>query len=377
MFDRLASWARRAGRAHDRQRRHSLIAIVCSFSVAANIGAGETTAIASVETVASGLVYPWGIDFFPNGDAIVSEMVGRIQIFRKGWATRSEVAGLPKVRNFFDVAVYPDFARSPWIYFAYSTVEEGGVELRVMRGQLHGDELGQLELVFRVAPTWPPPFSGGRLLFLDSQTLLLSVGDRVGDHSAAQDEAQLFGKIIRIPISSSAAVDGISPGQPVGYQVYSLGHRNVQGLAIDPLTGAIWASEHGPIGGDELNRIELGANYGWPMVSSGQGLPSQSRAAPEVLFRQPGFVWEAAVAPSGIAAYVNNGSKPAHTEILIATLRGTSLRRLKAGEGGRFEEQVLLTEFQQRLRDVSVDSNGAIYVLTDSPQGKVLRIRLH
>lgn len=211
--------------------------------------ARHATADSSMEMVADGLVYPWSIELLPSGGALVSEMVGRIQIFGQDWQSRFEVSGVPTVLNLFDIAVHPDYESNSLIYFSYSAATDDGVCFRVMRANLHDNTLEQLEIVMEVAATSPPPFSGGRLLFLDAETLLVSVGDKVGNLSGAQDPQQLFGKTVAVTTVKGKAAR-TSSSEPIGRaRVFSLGHRNIQGLARDPISGAIWASEHGPIGG--------------------------------------------------------------------------------------------------------------------------------
>jgi glucose/arabinose dehydrogenase len=343
---------------------------------------------------ATGLVKPWGIAWLPDGRALVSEKDGRLRIVAKDGAVGPPVEGVPPVATMgqgglLDVALHPKFAGNGLVYLTHAAGTAQANWVALSRGRLVGNRLTDVQLLFRnpVAKTGGAHF-GSRLAWLPDGTLLMSVGDggnpnikldgrNIRDN--AQNPRNYFGKILRLTDAG-----GPAPGNPglrnpkLGWQarLWSIGHRNIQGLARDPATGTVWATEHGARGGDELNRIAGGENHGWPLVThsleySGATITDErSRAG----MRDPVSVWVPSIAPSGLAVYRGTTLKGLNGAILAGGLMSQDVRVLRLGLDGRPVPERRI-EIGARVRDVSVGPDGLIYVLTDEAQGKIIRLQ--
>lgn len=341
-----------------------------------------------VEVVAKGLSHPWGLQFLPDGRMLVTERDGQLRIVSKDGKLSAPVKGVPEVRargqgGLLDVRLAPDFQSSGIIYLSYSEPREGWGKsgTSVARARLVLDEAsgsGRLEglsVVFRQEPAQGSGHHfGSRVVPAPDGTLFVTTGDR-GNSDLAQDPKALIGKIIRINPDGSVPADNpkIEGWAP---QIWSMGHRNVQGAAIDPATGKLWTVEHGARGGDELNQPQAGKNYGWPVISYGRnysGTKIGVGTAKEGL-EQPVYYWDPSIATSGLAFYDGDLFAGWNGSLLVGGLAGAQLSRLVMKDGAVVGEEVLLEDRGDRIRDVRVGPEGAVYMLVDEGSGSILKV---
>ena len=334
-----------------------------------------------VETLADGLEHPWSIAFLPDGRELVTERPGRLRII-DGGALSGPVAGVPEVLDesqggLLDVAVHPDFTDNGLIYLSLAHGTPDANATRLVRARLDGDALVDLEVLFTASPAKATPVHyGGRIAFLPDGTLLLTVGDGFDHREDAQRLDSHFGKIVRLRDDGTVPDDNPFVGEPGALpEIWSLGHRNPQGLVVAD-DGAVYAHEHGPAGGDEINRIEPGANYGWPIATGGR---DYSGAAISPFERYPGTVdplveWTPSIAPAGLALGAGPLFPELDGELLVAALKSRELRRVRLDADGGLVGQAVLLSGRGRLRDVRVAPDGSLRVLTDSSNGAVLRL---
>lgn len=339
------------------------------------------------ETLIDGIAHPWGIDFLPDGTAIVTERPGRMLLLTADGA-RLAVAGVPEVAaagqgGLLDVAVAPDYSETGEVYLSFSEPGEGGAGTAVARARLAIDageaRLEGLETIFSMnRKTGTTHHFGSRLQFHPDGTLFVTTGDR-GDGDRAQDFADHAGAVLRIRRDGSVPADNpfVDTADRLP-EIWSKGHRNPQGMVFDPVTQAIWTVEHGARGGDELNRPLAGRNYGWPVISYGRhytGLPiGIGTEAPG--YQQPVWYWDPSIAPSGMAVYDGDMFPEWRGNFLVAALRAELLARLERtadGAGVTGEERMFEGRFG-RLRDVTVAPDGSIWLLTDDENGAIIRI---
>lgn len=358
--------------------------------------AGQTRAPAvesgselAVETFAAPLEHPWGIDALPDGGYLVTERPGRLRAIADDGTLSEPIAGLPEVlaRNqggLLDVAVGPSFAEDRLIYWSYAKPLGGGLSATaVARGRLAEDlsELTEVEDIFLQEPPSPTPMHyGSRILFDGGGHVFITTGEHSteAERVLAQALDSSYGKVIRLRLDGAVPEDNPFADEPGALgSIWSLGHRNIQGAAIEPGTGRLWAIEHGPRGGDELNLIEPGANYGWPVVSYGEnydGSPvgqGMARHAPE--FVEPRYYWDPVIAPAGALFYEGALFPDWQGDLLISSLRPGGLVRL-ALEGDRVTGEERLLRDRGRIRDVIEAPDGALLLLVDDPEGAVLRV---
>ena len=334
--------------------------------------------------VAGGLANPWSLAFLPGGDMLVTERPGRLRLIRGGKLEREPVAGAPKVAaqsqgGLLDVVPHPDFARNRLIYLSYAGSGEGGAGTEVMRAKLDGASLEEGKVIFRVDPkTGGGNHYGSRLLFAPDGTLYISTGDRFTFRDQAQNLGNHLGKIIRLKDDGTAPDDNPFKGKEGARpEIFSYGHRNTQGLALRPGTSQIWQHEHGPRGGDEVNLLKAGANYGWPKITYGVdysgAIISDKKEAPGM--EQPVVYWVPSIAPSGMAFYDGDKFSAWKGDLFVGALGLTHLRRLHLQGGRVTEQEVLLEDLGERIRDVRNGPDGFLYIVTDSPRnGRVLRL---
>ena len=334
--------------------------------------------------VAGGLANPWSLAFLPGGDMLVTERPGRLRLIRGGKLEREPVAGAPKVAaqsqgGLLDVVPHPDFARNRLIYLSYAGSGEGGAGTEVMRAKLDGASLEEGKVIFRVEPkTGGGNHYGSRLLFAPDGTLYISTGDRFTFRDQAQNLGNHLGKIIRLKDDGTAPDDNPFKGKEGAKpEIFSYGHRNTQGLALRPGTSQIWQHEHGPRGGDEVNLLKAGANYGWPKITYGVdysgAIISDKKEAPGM--EQPVVYWVPSIAPSGMAFYDGDKFPAWKGDLFVGALGLTHLRRLHLQDGRVTEQEVLLEDLGERIRDVRNGPDGFLYIVTDSPRnGRVLRL---
>ena len=332
----------------------------------------------SVTELAGGLDAPWSVAPLPGGGALVTEKAGRL--LRVDGGALSEIGPLPgdlyytEVANsqagLFDIVLGEDFEETGrvWLSYAYGTAEANGTALATAR--LVGDRLEGLETVFRADSKDTNAHYGAKVVALGDGTIAMSTGDGFVYREAAQDMASTLGKIVRV------RVDGAPAGSAAGSAVWSLGHRNVQGLAVDRATGVLWEHEHGPRGGDELNRIEPGANYGWPVVTTGVDYNGMRISPFETADGFEPYVhqWTPSVAPSGLAIYRGELFPDWQGDALVGALAGKSLRRVDLEDGVAVGEEKLLGDLGARIRDVREAPDGSVWVLTNEESSRLLRV---
>ncbi|WP_310467112.1 PQQ-dependent sugar dehydrogenase [Sphingomonas sp.] len=339
-----------------------------------------------VEAIGPPLAAPWSLAFLPDGSFLVVEKHGGVRIVRAdGSATPRLAGGPPNVlqksdSGLLDVALDPDFAANRLVYLAFAEGSEAANRTALFKARLEGDRLTGGRVIFRVGEAKrDSAHPGGRLLFLPDKTLLLTIGDGFEYRDAAQDPGSHLGKIVRLTRDGAAA-----PGNPflgrAGFlpEIWSLGHRNIQGLARDPVTGTVWSHEHGPRGGDEINALTAGANYGWPRASFGidyDGKLITDRLHLDGL-ADPRFTWSPSIAPSGLAVYRGTVHPEMDGRLLVGALAARSLVQVRVHPttGLLAEEGRWLGGLKARLRDVRVAPDGRIYLLTDDPSGRLLRL---
>lgn len=342
-----------------------------------------------VQTVASGLENPWGLAFLPDGRMLVTERAGRLRIVSRNGTVSSPVIGVPPVLasgqgDLLDVALAPDFDATRLVYLSYAEPREGASGTSVARGRLVEDagnaRLENVEVIFRQQPAVSGSgHYGSRLVFGRDGTLFVTLGERQTQRARAQDLSTHLGKVVRILPDGGVPDDNPFARMPGARpEIWSYGHRNPQGAALDPATGRLWTVEHGPRGGDELNHPEAGKNYGWPVISYGReyggGSIGEGTARPGM--EQPVKYWDPSVSPSGLAFYTGTLLPGWKGSLFTGALSGARLIRLRLDPAGErvVEEEPLLTELRERIRDVRQGPDGALWLLTDSPNGRVLRV---
>lgn len=359
-----------------------------STSLAAETDAppASKTAIA-VEIVAAGLENPWGLQFLPDGRLLVTERAGRLRIVGKDGKLSPPIAGVPAVHargqgGLLDVRLAPDFASSGTLYLSFSEPRgDGKSATAVARAKLTLDDAGggrlsDLKVIFQQQPARSTSHHyGSRIVPAPDGRLFVTTGDR-GDGDLAQRPDTHIGKVLRLETDGSAAAD--NPKRE-GWlpEIWSIGHRNIQGAAIDPATGQLWTVEHGARGGDELNRPEAGKNYGWPVISYGRhytGLKIGEGAAKPGM-EQPVYYWDPSIATSGLAFVTKDRFPGWKGSVLVGGLAGARIARLTL-EGGRVvAEETLLADQGYRIRDVREGPDGDIFALVDETRGAILRLK--
>ena len=330
-----------------------------------------------------GLQNPWSIAFLPNGDMLITEKPGRLRIVRGGQLDSQPVAGTPAVfavgqGGLLEVAVHPQFATNQFVYLTYSKAGEKDTGTTALaRGRFDGKALVDLKdiLVTDNYNTGGVHF-GSKLAFGRDGMLYMSVGER-NDRNRAQNTDIHGGKILRLKDDGTVPPDNPFVGK-AGYkpEIFTYGHRNVQGLAVHPETGAVWATEHGPQGGDELNLIEAGKNYGWPVITYGREYSGEiisAQPAKEGL-EQPFAFWSPSPGLSGMAFYTGDKFPGWKGQLFLGALAGVGLHRVGFNERGLAGREAMLTTLRQRIRDVRQGPDGFLYLAVDANPGGVFRV---
>jgi glucose/arabinose dehydrogenase len=339
-----------------------------------------------VETVARGLENPWALAFLPDGRILVTERPGRVRIVEPDGRVSKPLDGVPRVLargqgGLLDVALDPRFAENRLVYLSYAEPGEGNTAgTAVARGRLAEGKLDDVQVIYRQQPKVEGGgHFGSRLVFGRDGTLFVTQGDRMGYRERAQDLSSGLGKIVRISADGSVPKDNPfvsrSGARP---EIWSYGHRNVQSAALHPDTGQLWTVEHGARGGDELNHPEAGKNYGWPVITYGVDYSGAKigEGAARPGMEQPVYYWDPVIAPSGMAFYTGDAFPDWKGSILIGSLTPGLLVRLTLKGGAVAREERYLGDLRERIRDVQQGPDGLIYVVTDSRDGSVLRVRL-
>ena len=339
-----------------------------------------------VEAIGPPMAAPWSLAFLPDGRFLVSEKHGGVRIIGRDGSAGPALAGGPSTvlqksdSGLLDILLDPDFATNRTVYIAFAEGTGQSNRTAIWKGRLDGDRLIGGRVIFHVAESKKDTaHPGGRMLFLPDKTLLLTVGDGFDYRDKAQDPASQLGKVLRLTRDGAAA-----PGNPflgrAGYapEIWTMGHRNIQGLTRDPTTGTIWAHEHGPRGGDEINELAAGRNYGWPRASFGidyDGKLITDRQHVDGL-TDPRFVWAPSIAPSGLAVYRGAAHPDWDGRLLVGGMvpRALVQVRVHPKTGLLAEEGRWLAGLKQRIRDVRVGPGGEVYLLTDGAGGRLLRV---
>ncbi|MBF9238629.1 PQQ-dependent sugar dehydrogenase [Hymenobacter sp. BT683] len=347
-----------------------------------------TTAASSYRAtvLTSSLTNPWGITPLPDGRLLITEKAGRMRLVTATGTVSEPITGLPPVNSsgqggLLGLCIDPDFATNRMVYWSFSEVRPGGNLTAIAKGRLATDErtIEGAAVIYRAEPAYAGAnHYGGRVVFDRTGHLVVSTGERsdLATRPQAQSVTSALGKLIRITKDGQPA-----PGNPVFAQagarpeLYSIGHRNPQGLAVHPVTGDIWQSEHGPRGGDELNRPQAGANYGWPIITYGleySGQPVGGAIQQGTGLEQPVYYWDPVVSPSGMTFYAGNRIAEWQNNLFIGALSGMHIVRLVIENNRVVGEERLLASEGQRFRDITQGTDGALYAVTD--QGRLYRI---
>jgi glucose/arabinose dehydrogenase len=337
-----------------------------------------------LKTVVEGLDHPWSLAFLPDGRMLVTEREGRLRVASADGQLSEPIAGLPEVSavgqgGLLDVVLHPQFQSNRLIYLSFAEPREGGNATSVMRGHLSEDlkQITDVQVIFRQQPAFDGGHHfGSRLVFDRSGALFVTTGDRNKLRGLVQKGDTHIGKIIRI------AADGTIPAGNPGVEgwlpeIWSMGHRNLQGAALDPATGQLWTVEHGARGGDELNHPEAGKNYGWPIITYGReysgGKIGEGTAAEGM--EQPVHYWDPSIAPSGLTFYTGNAIPAWTGNVFVGALAGQHVARLTLKDGKVIAEEQLFQDVA-RFRDVRQGPDGVLYLLTDdsAPDGRILKV---
>ncbi len=372
--------------------RHRLAAAAHRAAIAvatllAFLGAAVAAQAAELRPVivAKGLVHPWGLAFLPDGRMLVTERPGRLRVVSPSGRLSEPLAGLPKIDasgqcGLLDVVLDPAFAQNRRIWFTFAEPGPGGNSTALARARLEDDRLSEVVTVFAQHPKVESRLHcGSRIVFDRQGRLWVGLGDRFSRKDDAQTLDNHLGKVVRVDADGRAPADNAFVGRAGARpEIWSLGHRNIQGMAMHPQTGELWANEHGPQGGDEINVVGSGKNYGWPVVTYGRNYGTGTRIGeegPKPGFEMPLEHWvPTSVAPSGLAFVTSERYPGWQGSLVMGTLRGQSLIRLTL-DGRRVTGQERhLETLGQRIRDVRQGPDGWLYVLTDGNDGAILRL---
>ncbi len=336
-----------------------------------------------VVPLVSGLVHPWSLVFLPDGDLLITERPGRLRVVRHGRLLEEPIAGVPVVAStgqggLLDVVLHPNFATNRLLCLAYSRRDSDGNGTAIICSKLVGDRLVNSRVIFAAEPSLRGgKHFGCRLAFDVNGNLYATLGDR-GIRALAQAVSSHAGSVIRIDLNGDALADNPfvhqEDAQP---EIFTYGNRNPQGLAWQPQTGVLWMHEHGPRGGDELNQVIAGTNYGWPVISYGKEYWSRKAVGEgthKIGMAQPVHYWVPSIAPSGMAFYSGSRFPQWQGNLFIGSLKFGELVRLEINASQVIHEERLLNGDFGRIRDVRLGPDELIYLLTDSPNGQLLRL---
>ncbi|GJL97340.1 MAG: dehydrogenase [Hyphobacterium sp.] len=369
--------------------RSVFAALILTASAAAQDRLPNTVFDGEIDVVASGLEHPWSLAFLPNGDLLVTERAGRLRLITEDGLQTAPVSGTPEAYvagqgGLLDVVLHPEFATHPWVYLTYATGYRRANALAIARGRYVDGALSVVETIFEAnINKATDAHYAGRMAFLPDGTFVVTIGEGFDYREEAQDPSNHLGMIVRLNDDGALPDDNpvIENGAP---GVYSYGHRNPQAILYDAEAGRIISHEHGPRGGDEINIIEPGVNYGWPIATFGIDY-SGAIISPYDTYpgmRDPVLVWTPSIAPAGMTLYRGEMFSEWEGNLLVATLQpgdadtpSGHVRIVSLNENGLPGGQtVILGELNARMRDVRTAPDGSVYVLTDAYDGSVLRL---
>ncbi|HYH09516.1 MAG TPA: PQQ-dependent sugar dehydrogenase [Thermoanaerobaculia bacterium] len=338
-----------------------------------------------ISDYAKGLEHPWGMAFLPDGRLLVTERPGRLRVVDKNGRVSAPLTGVPRVMaqgqgGLLDVAIDPQFAQNRTIYLSFSEPgADGTASTAVARARFTDTALQDVKVIYSQQPK---VVSGGhygsRIVFRRDGTMFITQGDRMRYREQAQDLASGLGKVMRVNRDGTIPRDNPFVGRNgVRPEIWSYGHRNVQAAALHPETGALWTVEHGARGGDELNHPEAGKNYGWPVIAYGveySGMKIGEGLTAKAGMEQPVFYWDPVIAPSGMTFYTGNAYPKWKGSAFVGSLQPGALVRLAMQNGRVTSEERFLGQLDERVRDVEQGPDGLLYLATDSPNGRILRI---
>jgi glucose/arabinose dehydrogenase len=366
------------------------MAAVCGILAAAGPGPASAQAPAglTVETVARGLDHPWALAFLPDGRMLVTERPGSMRIAGPDGQLSPPLAGVPKVMargqgGLLDVALDRGHGQNHTIYFCFAEPANGGSRTALARARLVDEGAPRLDDV-RVIFRQEGPLSSGnhfgcRIVQTPDNNLFLTMGDHFRYRDEAQNLGNHLGKIVRLRPDGSVPSDNPFVGKTGAKpEIWSYGHRNAQGAALNPRTGKLWETEHGPRGGDEVNIVEPGRNYGWPVI--GYGIDYSGARIHDSTHKngmeQPIRYWVPSIAPSGMAFYTGATYPAWNGSLFVGALAGQMLVRLELDGDRVTKEERLLQDLHERIRDVRQGPDGALYLVTDSSNGRILRVTI-
>jgi len=373
--------------------KHYLSRIIAGFLCVAAY-ACVTTALAQthatqeyrvrVNTLTEGLAHPWSIAFLPDGRMLVTERAGQLRVINKDFKLNPQpVSGVPAVAavgqgGLMDVVLHPKFAENSLVYVSYVAGDRNGVGTEVARGMLKNNQLENLQVIFRMEPKLRTGYHfGSRIVFDREGYLFITLGDR-GEMERAQNPGDHNGSVIRLHDDGRVPKDNPFVGKP-GWRAekFTLGNRNMQGAALHPQTGLLWTHEHGPQGGDEVNVIRAGVNYGWPVITYGANYGTGTKIGEGTAregMAQPLHKWVPSIAPSGMTFYTGNKFAKWRGDLFVGALKDQMLVRLKLDGEKVVREERLLKNVLGRIRDVRTGPDGFVYLLTDEPNGVLARL---
>ncbi|MFT7043046.1 MAG: glucose/arabinose dehydrogenase [Candidatus Azotimanducaceae bacterium] len=336
-----------------------------------------------LETVADNLVFPWSMAFLPDGSYLIAERGGALRRMSADGVISEPLQNSPATfaegqGGYFDVVLDLDFSNNNTFYLSFAHGNKDANATRVISAQLQQNQITAVAPIFTAEPTKDTnAHYGGRLLALPNNILLLTTGDGFDYREAAQDKFSQMGKTIRIHTDGSVPADNpFADGIEGNPKVWSWGHRNPQGLALDATTDTVYLHEHGPKGGDELNRVMPGKNYGWPLTTYGinysGAIVSPFQTLPNI--EPPLTYWVPSIAPSGLAFYDGDAFPEWQGDLFVGALVNNDVRRLDMVDGKVNAEEILFSEIDERIRDIRMGPDGFLYILTDSAAGKIIRV---
>ena len=337
----------------------------------------------NLETIVDGLDSPWGLAILPDGDMLITELTGDLRHIRNGKLVAQAVAGVPQSLyggqgGLMDIVIHPNYDENRYVYLSLSVGTDDANALRVIRGRFTGTALEDISTIFESAPSKNTLVHyGARMAFLPDNTLLINVGDGFDLREQAQNLSNHFGSLVRVTDDGKVPQDnpfiGVAGAQP---EIYSYGHRNQQSIAVARGTGKIYQTEHGPRGGDELNLIEPGKNYGWPIATYGIDY-SGARISPYTSYdgtQQPLVDWTPSIGPSGMTIYDGAQFPDWQGDIFVSSLIYNKIIHIEMEDGAPQRQNDMFGEIGDRLRDIRTGNDGALYILSEGDNGKLWRV---